>query len=88
MDITDRLLNLCKGYPYAKVKWPHRELHEAVQEIIMLREQLKKETERCATLAEALDHSDCGCGSFVAFAIRTSIAQTVPSVSPTPQGSF
>ena len=36
-DLLDRLRANCKGYPTAKVPWPHRLLHEAANEIERLR---------------------------------------------------
>jgi len=36
-DLRERLLAFCNGHPYAKIEWPHRILHEAVDEIDDLR---------------------------------------------------
>lgn len=38
-DIKQRLLSACNGHPHAKIPWPHRLLHEAVEYI----EQLEAE---------------------------------------------
>ena len=35
-DILDRLKAACVGHPNSKIKWPHRLLHDAIQEIINL----------------------------------------------------
>ena len=37
-DIVDRLKEAMVGYPYAKIPWPHRMLHEAADEIERLRQ--------------------------------------------------
>lgn len=39
-DIVKRLLAACDGHPHAKIKWPHRLLHDAADEIIKLRKKL------------------------------------------------
>ena len=36
-DLPERLRSGCVGYPDALVKWPHRLLHEAADEIERLR---------------------------------------------------
>jgi hypothetical protein len=38
-DITKRLLNACNGHPDAKIAWPHRLLHDAVDEVERLRSE-------------------------------------------------
>lgn len=42
-DITEKLLEACDGYPFAKIKWPHRILIEAHDEIIRLRKALSQQ---------------------------------------------
>jgi hypothetical protein len=39
-DIIEQLLGACNGHPYAKIPWPHRVLHNAVNEILRLRRAL------------------------------------------------
>ena len=39
-DVVKRLLEACNGYPFAKIPWPHRILHEAVEEIQTLRAEI------------------------------------------------
>jgi hypothetical protein len=43
-DITEKLKDACIGHPFAKIKWPHRILHEAHDEIITLRKALSQHT--------------------------------------------
>lgn len=38
-DIVKRLTDACNGHPDAKIPWPHRLLHDAIDEIKMLRSQ-------------------------------------------------
>lgn len=33
IDLSKRLRAECNGHPHAKIKWPHRILHEAADEI-------------------------------------------------------
>lgn len=42
MDIVDKLLAACVGYPVTNIPWPHRVLHDAVEEITRLRDELAK----------------------------------------------
>lgn len=37
MDIIDKLLAACVGYPVTNIPWPHRVLHDAADEIERLR---------------------------------------------------
>lgn len=41
-DIVDRLKDACVGLPNAEIPWPHRLLHDAVAEIVKLREASEK----------------------------------------------
>lgn len=38
-DIVERLRKAAAGYPFAKVSWPHRLLHDAAEEIARLRSE-------------------------------------------------
>lgn len=49
MDIIDKLLAACIGYPVTNIPWPHRVLHDAAEEITRLRAELaecKQDAER------------------------------------------
>lgn len=50
LDITEKLVQHCNGYPHAKIKWPHRVLHEAKEEIVGLRKHNQE-------LVDALEES-------------------------------
>lgn len=39
VDIVQRLEEACVGHPHAKIPWPHRLLHDAVAEIVSLRQR-------------------------------------------------
>ena len=41
-DLVVRLLAACDGHPHAKIAWPHRILHEAAEEILRLRAELRR----------------------------------------------
>jgi len=41
-DVVGKLRALCVGHPYAKVAWPHRELHEAADLITALEARAEK----------------------------------------------
>lgn len=41
-ELIERIESKCEGYPYAKIYWPHRLLHE----IIEVLEQKQKDTEQ------------------------------------------
>lgn len=43
VDIVDRLLAACNGHPYAKIRWPHRLLHDAAKVIKGLREKREQD---------------------------------------------
>jgi hypothetical protein len=56
-DIVKRLLDACNGHPDAKIPWPHKLLHDAVEEIrglIVERAVLKGFVERKNTLIQDL----------------------------------
>ena len=57
-DIRERLRRLCNGHPYAKVPWPHRELHEAVDIIDKLVEALENCHAGYTALAPDLYHGE------------------------------
>ena len=40
MDIADQLRAACVGHTHAKIRWPHRLLHNAAEEIDRLRAAL------------------------------------------------
>lgn len=62
-DIVERLGKACSGWPFAKILWPHRLLHEARDEITSLRRQLAAQTAKSARLTlqvlDATDDADC-----------------------------
>ena len=42
-DILDRLKAACVGHPHARIAWPHRLLHDAIEEIESLRKAVQTE---------------------------------------------
>ena len=48
-DIVVRLLEACNGHPHAKIKWPHRVLHDAVNAIIELRKKRDRDLDSQTT---------------------------------------
>lgn len=44
-DLVDRLKAACVGHPDAKIPWPHRLLHEAIDELTALRARVAELTE-------------------------------------------
>ena len=53
-DIVQRLLNACVGYPSTTISWPHRLLHEAIEEITKLR-ALQRDDSVVEEMVEALE---------------------------------
>ena len=41
-NIIERLKEACKGHPHAKIPWPHRLLHDAIDEIERLNLEIKQ----------------------------------------------
>lgn len=58
-DIKDRLLAACNGHPNALIPWPHRLLHDAIDQIEAQQEKIaameRRKLEPADTLADWLD---------------------------------
>ena len=52
--LVGRLREACNGHPYAEIRWPHRILHEAADEIERLNTELQKR-EKCAFIGPMRD---------------------------------
>ena len=52
-DIKDRLLAACNGHPTAAIPWPHRLLHDAIDQIEAQQARIAELEQQLADLREA-----------------------------------
>lgn len=65
-DIKDRLLAACNGHPTAAIPWPHRLLHDAI-------DQIEAQQARIAELEAERDHLERELAEYVDAAKRLAV---------------
>ena len=55
-DIKDRLLAACNGHPTAAIPWPHRLLHDAIDQIEAQQARIAELEQQLAELRRGVDN--------------------------------